>query len=130
MHIEKSVRLCCECHHLLHHSNPESGLPDHGLNYARPFEGKNILVAIDTHSKSTKVICTPSTSSAITEVLRTLLTSFGLPKIVVTNNGTGFVGQEFERVLRSNGTKRTTPAPYHSASNELAERAMQLSLPC
>ena len=46
--------------------------------------------------------------------------------MVITDNGTGFVSSEFEQFLKSNGVKHTTSAPYHPASNGLAERAVQI----
>ena len=46
--------------------------------------------------------------------------------MVVTDSGTGFVSSEFEQFLKSNGVKHTTSAPYHPASNGLAERAVQI----
>ena len=48
--------------------------------------------------------------------------------MVVTDNGTGFVSREFEEVIRRNVVKHTTSAPYHPASNGLAERAVQRGL--
>ena len=98
------------------------------LDFAGPFEGEYILIRIDVHSKWIEATCTPSTSSsAVIEVLRSLFARFGLPETIFTDNGTGFVSQEFEEFLRKNGVKHTTSAPYHPASNGLAERAVQIS---
>ena len=134
--IEKSVRLCHACQEM-QSSPPVAPLnpwrwPTRPwarlhLDFLGPFEGKTILVAIDAHSKWVEAVCTPSTSSsAIIDVLRTLFARFGLPETVVTDNGTGFVSAEFEEFLRSNGIRHTTSAPYHPASNGLAERAVQI----
>ena len=79
---------------------------------------------IDAHSKWIEAICTPNaTSAAVIEELRPLLAQFGIPKTVVTNNGTYFVSAEFDTFLKSNDIKHLTSAPYHPASNGLAERA-------
>ena len=96
------------------------------MDFAGPVEGKYILIIVDAHSKWIEATCTASTSSsAVIEVLRPLFARFGLPESVVTDNGTGFVSQEFEEFLRSNRIVHTTSAPYHPASNGLAERAVQ-----
>ena len=72
-------------------------------------------------------MCTNSTlSSVVIEELRTVFAKFGLPETIVTDNGTGFVSQEFETFLQKNGIKHVTSAPYHPASNGLAERAVQI----
>ncbi len=104
--IEKSVRLCQEClqvqslpplaplHPWKWPTRPWARLH---LDFAGPFQGKNILVAIDAHSKWIEAICTPSiASSCVIEELRSLFAKFGLPEMVVTDNGTCFVSQEFE----------------------------------
>ena len=132
--IEKSVRLCHDCQQV--QSSPPLA-PLHlwkwptrpwarlHLDFAGPFQGKNILIAVDAHSKWIEAVCTPTTSSCVIEELRSLFARFGLPEMVVTDNGTCFVSSEFEQFLRSNGVKHTTSAPYHPASNGLAERAVQ-----
>ena len=65
-------------------------------------------------------------SSALIEVLRSLFARFGLPETIVTDNGTGFVSQEFEEFLGKNGVKHINSAPYHPASNGITERAVQI----
>ena len=134
--IEQSVRLCRQCQEV-QSSPPLAPLnpwrwPTRPwarlhLDFAGPFQGKMILVAIDAHSKWIEAVCTSTTSSAVViEELRTLFAKFGLPESVVTDNGTGFTSQEFKGFLQANGIRHTTSAPYHPASNGLAERAVQV----
>lgn len=74
-----------------------------------------------------EAVVTSSTSSSVAiEELRTAFAKFGLAETIVTDNGSGFVSKEFELFLKKNGIKHTTSAPYHPASNGLAERAVQI----
>ncbi len=47
-------------------------------------------------------------------------------RILVTDNGTCFVSEEFEEFMLANGIRHDTSAPYRPASNGLAERAVQI----
>ena len=130
--VKKSVRLCQECQQV-QSSMPVAPLhlwkwPTRlHLDYAGPFQEKNILVTINAHSKWIEVVCTPSTAfSCVIEELQTLFAKFGLPETVVTDNRPRFVSQKFKIFLQSNGIRHTTSAPYHPASNGLAERTMQV----
>ena len=134
--IEKSVRLCTQCQEV-QSSPPIAPLnpwkwPSRlwarlHLDFAGPFYKKFFLILIDAHSKWIEAVCTHSTSSSVViEELRTVFAKFGLPETIVTDNGTGFVSQEFETFLQKNGIKHVTSAPYHPASNGLAERAVQI----
>ena len=83
------------------------------------------LIIIDAHSKWIEAICTPSaTSAAVIEELRVLFAQFELPDTIVTDNGTCFVSAEFKAYLTKNRIKQITSAPYHPATNGMAERAV------
>ena len=60
------------------------------------------------------------------QCLRSVFARFGVPDMVVSDNRTCFVTSEFEHFLERNGIRHTTCAPYHPASNGLAERAVQI----
>ena len=97
------------------------------MDFAGPFQGKMILVFIDSHSKWIEAFPTNScTSHTVIEHSRTLFAQFGVPEVLVSDNGACFVSQEFETFLLKNGIKHVTTAPFHPSSNGLAERAVQI----
>ena len=97
------------------------------LDFAGPFLGKMYLVLIDAHSKWIEAYPTNSaTSTVVIELLRTSFAQFGIPETIVTDNGPCFVSEEIEMYFQMNGIKHITSAPYHPASNGLAERAVQV----
>ena len=134
--IEKSVRLCSMCQEV------QSSPPPAPLNpwkwptwpwarlhidFAGLFENKMILVLIDAHSKWIEAFCTQNaTSNDVIAKLRPLFATFGVPETIVSDNGTCFVSEEFEHFLIQNGIKHSTTAPYHPASNGLAEHAVHI----
>ena len=94
------------------------------VDFAGPFENKMFLILIDAHSKWIEAFQTSNaTSRTVIDELRTVFARFGIPEMIVMDNGSCFVGEEFES---KNGIKHTTSAPHHPASNGLAERAVQI----
>ena len=85
------------------------------FDFADPFEGKNFLIAIDTHSKWAEVCKMP----------RTVFAAYGLPQQIVTDNGPQFTAEKFCNFLRSNGVKHIQCSSYHPSSNGLAMRFMK-----
>ena len=97
------------------------------LDYAGPFMGHMFLVLIDAHSKWLEVYqMSAATSNATIQRLRTTFAQFGLPDTVVTDNGTCFTSSEFAEFLQRNGIRHIKSAPYHPATNGLAERAVRI----
>ena len=96
------------------------------VDHAGPFMNHLFLVVVDAYSKWLEVIPVSSTSSSITiEKLRQLFACHGLPKRLVSDNGTAFTSQEFTNFLQQNGISHSKSPPFHPASNGLAERAVQ-----
>ena len=88
--------------------------------------GRMFLIVVDAHSKWLEVYPTSSaTSSTTIEMLRTMLATHSLPETVVTDNGSVFTSEEFGQFMQLNGVKHIKSAPYHPASNGLAERAVE-----
>ena len=96
------------------------------IDFAGPFMGHNFLIIVDAHSKWLDVqIMKSTTSQATIDTLRRVFATHGLPQTIVSDNGTAFTSVEFAEFLSRNGIKHVRSAPFHPASNGLAERAVQ-----
>ena len=81
---------------------------------------------VDAHSKWLEVkIVKSATTANTTDHLRSLFATHGLPEMIVSDNGSVFTSVEFQDFCSKNGIKHVKSAPYHPASNGLAERAVQ-----
>jgi len=54
-----------------------------------------------------------------------MFSEYGIPKLIVTNNGRPFVSTEFDDFLARNGVQHLRTPPWHPASNGLVERLVQ-----
>lgn len=83
-------------------------------------------MVVDAHSKWPEVFCTQSTTASRTvDFLRITFARFGLPLQLVSDNGPQFTCEEFQHFMKRNGIKHITSAPFHPATNGLAERFVQ-----
>ena len=96
------------------------------VDYAGPLLGHMFLVVVDAHSKWMEVkMSKNATSSSTITALRSIFATHGIPELLVSDNGSVFTSVEFKIFTKNNGIRHTTSAPYHPATNGLAERAVQ-----
>ncbi|XP_049333711.1 uncharacterized protein K02A2.6-like [Astyanax mexicanus] len=96
------------------------------VDFAGPTEGHMYMVVVDAHSKWPEVQIMESTTTDRTiRVLRNLFSRYGIPEVLVSDNGPQFTAQEFATFLKANHVKHIRSAPYHPATNGQAERFVQ-----
>ncbi|PFX20902.1 Retrovirus-related Pol polyprotein from transposon 17.6 [Stylophora pistillata] len=84
------------------------------------------LVVVDAHSRWLEIEkMNTKTSAKTTETPQKLSARYSVPAQLVSDNGPKFASEEFQQFLKRNGIKHITSAPYHPATNGLAERAVQ-----
>lgn len=96
------------------------------IDFAGPFEGKYWLVLCDALSKWIEVRPMETiTTSRLTAELDTIFCTFGLPEIIVSDNGPQFTSHEFQEYCSHKCITHITSAPYHPRTNGLAERLVR-----
>ncbi|KAK2575241.1 hypothetical protein KPH14_012756 [Odynerus spinipes] len=96
------------------------------IDFLGPFKGKVYLIIVDAYSKWPEIVemAGGADTNNTIEKLRECFARFGLPKVLFSDNGRQFISQEFQIFCEKNGIKHKTSAPYHPATNGLAERAV------
>ncbi|KAM3961452.1 LOW QUALITY PROTEIN: uncharacterized protein ACR2FA_004568 [Aphomia sociella] len=96
------------------------------VDFAGPFQGRNFLIFVDSYSRWPEVFIVNNTNSAtVIKYLRMLFATHGLCEVLVSDNGTQLISEEMNTFLNANNIKHVTTAPYHPATNGLAERMVQ-----
>ena len=133
--IEQTVRNCASCQQVrkppaiaplapwLWPSNPWHRIH---IDYAQDENG-HYFIAVDAHSRWPEIhfMSRNTSATATIAILRDLFAKYGLPVHCVSDNGPQFRSEEFALFLKMNGVKHVRVAPYHAASNGLAERMVQ-----
>ncbi|XP_041674675.1 uncharacterized protein K02A2.6-like isoform X1 [Drosophila eugracilis] len=98
------------------------------IDYAGPIHSMMLLIITDAYSKWLEVKVTKTiTAGATIAILDELFATYGVPLMLVTDNGTNFTSKEFKNYLTSAGIRyHKLTAPYHPATNGQAERNVQI----
>ena len=133
--LEDTVKTCDACQHSRHLPPvaplqpwewPQKPWVRLHADYAGPFLGHMFFILVDSHSKWMEVKPTnAATTTSTISHLRSIFATHGLPEMLVTDNASIFTSEEFTLFTKQNGIRHVTSAPYHPASNGLAERAVQ-----
>jgi transposase InsO family protein len=87
----------------------------------------SFLIIVDAHTKWPEIIPSKSTIPTTTiNILRDIFSRFGVPHILVSDNGSQFKLSEFEKFLKLNGVHHKCSALYHAATNSQAERFVKI----
>ena len=88
------------------------------IDYAGPIRDKMLFIIVD--------ICNQLEYGIGNDTkLLIAFATHGLPRTIVSDNGPCFTSSEFEQFVKCNGIRHLKTAPYHPASNGLAERVVQ-----
>ncbi|GBN68939.1 Transposon Tf2-6 polyprotein [Araneus ventricosus] len=130
--IEDAVRNCVDC--ARHKTDPAKAKVHYWeypsmpwerihIDFAGPIFEHMFLLIVDAHSKWFEVYPMKITTTKKTiECPRDSFARFGLPRVLVSDNGSQFTSYEFQRFMQSNGIKHKTSAPFKPSSNGQAER--------
>ncbi|XP_041565902.1 uncharacterized protein K02A2.6-like [Drosophila elegans] len=96
------------------------------IDFAGPIFDAMWLICVDAYSQFPFVIQMSSTTTANTiAALSSIFAIEGYPKTMVSDNGPQLTADAFEEFCKLHGIKHITTAPFHPASNGLAERFVQ-----
>ncbi|PAA56643.1 hypothetical protein BOX15_Mlig004385g26 [Macrostomum lignano] len=90
---------------------------------AAPRHQRFLLVIHDLYSKWPEIAAMETVTSAnIIKTLRKLFGRWGVPKMLISDNGPQFVSDEFEEFLRAEGIKHSRVSRYYPQGNGGVER--------
>lgn len=96
------------------------------IDYAGPMNNVYYFIIVDAYTRWPEVFMTNDITTRTTiRILREIFARFGIPKYIVSDNGRQFTSHEFQEFARKNSVTHKLTAPYHPATNGLAERYVQ-----
>lgn len=96
------------------------------VDFAGLFQGLLFFIMVDTHSNWHDASIIKSTTATYTiQLMREIFTCHGIPLQLVSDNGPQFTSEEFATFMGENRIRHICLAPFHAATNSLAERFVQ-----
>ncbi|CAO2822820.1 unnamed protein product [Amaranthus hypochondriacus] len=98
-----------------------------GIDFQGPFPSsrgnKYILVACDYVSKWVEAIATPTNDARVVSKFfkDNIFARFGIPRILISDNGTHFIESKFEALLKKYGVHHRFALPYHPQTSGQVE---------
>nr|GEW78627.1 reverse transcriptase domain-containing protein [Tanacetum cinerariifolium] len=94
-----------------------------GIDFMRPFlssrGNKYILVAIDYLSKWVEAKALPTNDArVVVKFLKSLFARFGTPRAIISDRGTHFCNDQFEKVMLKYGVTHRLSTAYHPQTSE------------
>lgn len=89
-----------------------------GMDFMGPFPISNsyeyILVAVEYTSKWIEDAATRNcTADTVVKFLQKIVSRFGVPRIIISDNGTHFVNAKVRMFMKKNGIQHKRATPYH-----------------
>lgn len=110
---------------LLQHDLTSKAWEKLGIDLAS-IDSRNLLVVVDYYSNYIEVARVATTTSrSIIRELQIIFARFGIPRIVMTDNGPQFASAEFAAFAKSWGFVHQTSSPGYPQSNGKAENAVK-----
>ncbi|CAL1396334.1 unnamed protein product [Linum trigynum] len=98
-----------------------------GVDFMGPFppsfNNKYILVAVDYVSKWVEAVALPTNDSktVVNFMRKNVFTRFGVPRVLISDEGTHFMGKELNTLLARYGVKHRVATPYHPQTSGQVE---------
>ena len=97
------------------------------VDFAGPISGSLYMVVVDAFSKFAEVVkMTNTTTHTTIAELHNIFSRYGLPEILVPDNGAQFTSKDFEQFCSNNGILHRTSAAYKPSTNGQAERFVRI----
>nr|XP_049692720.1 uncharacterized protein K02A2.6-like isoform X1 [Helicoverpa armigera] len=98
------------------------------IDFLGPFHNYMFLIIVDAYSKWVECYSMASThnSKAVINKMNDFMSRFGIPQILVSDNGTSFTSFEFQEFCKLNGIEHLLSPAYHPASNGQAESFVKI----